>query len=174
MLLRGDGIELRPLERSDIERWRLWINDPEIASYLDRVLPVSAPEHESFFERSVIGNADALWYAIDRLPAREHIGNVWLWNISSRNRNAELRIVVGERSAWGSGAGTKAIELLVRHAFDRIGLQKIHAYVMERNPRARASFEKAGFSLEATLRRENFWDGDFHDVYRLARLKGQP
>lgn len=170
MILRGRDIELRPLERSDIERWRSWVNDPEIAAFLDRVLPVSGPEHERFFETSVIGNSAAVWYAIDRLPGREHIGNGWLWNISQRNRNAEIRIVIGERSAWGSGAGTQAIELLVRFAFEKLALHKVYAYVMERNPRARAAFEKTGFSLEATLREENLWDGTFCDVLRLARL----
>ena len=170
--MRGEGIELRPLVRSDLERWRAWINDPEIASYLDRVLPVSEPEHEQFFERSVVGNASAVWYAIDRLPDRSHIGNVWLWNVSSRNRNAELRIVIGDRSAWGTGAGTQAVRLLTQYGFDRLGLHKIYAYVMERNPRAKAAFEKAGYSLEATLRDENFWEGRFADVYRLARVNG--
>ncbi len=162
---------LRPLERSDIERWRAWINDPEIAAFLDRVLPVSAPEHEAFFERAVIGNDKAVWYAVERTSDGSHIGNIWLWNISSRNRNAEVRIVIGDRTAWGNGAGAEALQLLVHHAFERLSLHKLYAYVMERNPRAKSSFERAGFSVEAVLRDENFWDGRFCDVFRLARVR---
>lgn len=162
---------LRPIERSDIERWRSWVNDPETAAYLDRVLPVTAAEHEVFFERAVVGNSTAVWYAVELVTNRVYVGNVWLWNISPRNRNAEVRVLIGEREAWGTGAGTEAIELLARHAFERLALHKLYAYVMERNPRARASFEKAGFKLEAVLREENFWDGRFQDVFRMTRFE---
>ncbi len=40
MRLEGRTVILRPLDRADLERWRAWVNDPEIAGLLDRALPV--------------------------------------------------------------------------------------------------------------------------------------
>lgn len=172
VIINGDAVRLRPIERSDVERWRTWINDPEIAGYLDRVLPVTSAEHEAFFERAVIGNDTAVWYAIED-AAGQYVGNVWLWNVNGRHRSAELRIVIGERSAWGTGIGRASIEALTTYAFDSLGLHKVYAYVMARNPRAVKSFERAGYVREALLHDEVFWNGVFEDVHRLYKLGPQ-
>lgn len=165
------GVVLRAIEESDFQPWREWINDPEIAGYLDRALPVTAAEHEHFIERVVVGNTSAVWFAIDAGDPRRYVGNVWLWAIHQRHRTAEVRIVVGERSAWGAGVGTSALRLITSYAFDTLGLEKLYAYTMERNPRAARSFVKAGYSIEAQLNNEVFWDGKRENVVRLASWK---
>lgn len=168
--MEGEKIRLRPLEPADLQRWRMWINDPEIAGYLDRVLPVSAPEHEQFFERAVTGNTSAVWYAIELKASGQFVGNVWLWNISTRHRHAELRILIGERSAWGSGCGAEAISLLTGYGFKQLGLHKVYAFVMARNSRAVRTFEKCEFDSEALLVEDVFWNGQFENVHRVFRL----
>ena len=169
MKLQGSNVVLRPLEPADLERWRAWVNDPEIAAYLDRVLPVSRPEHERFFELAVIGNQRAVWFALENPAAKNaYIGNVWLWDIDQRHRRAEVRILIGERSAWGTGAGSQALTLLSNYAFSKLGLHKLYAYVHARNPRAAHVFEKAGYVQEACLKEEAFWDGAYQDIFRYA------
>ena len=169
MRLEGGSVVLRPLERSDLERWREWVNDPEIAAFLDRVLPVSQPEHERFFEVAVVGNERAVWFALERPGDGRYLGNVWLWDLDQRHRRAEVRILVGERSAWGTGVGTEALELLASYAFGKLALHKLYAYVHARNPRAAKAFLKASFVEEARLRDEAFWDGVPGDVLRFGR-----
>ncbi|HVA38729.1 MAG TPA: GNAT family protein [Candidatus Dormibacteraeota bacterium] len=169
-MLAGERVRLRALEPRDLERWRGWVNDPEIAAFVDRVLPVSPPEHESFFERWVVGNEHAVWFAIEGSEGSGYLGNAWLWGIDHRHRRAEVRIIIGERSAWGHGVGSEALQLLSDYAFGKLGLHKLFAYVMARNPRARGAFLKSGFREEARLTEEVFWDGRFEDVWRFARL----
>jgi RimJ/RimL family protein N-acetyltransferase len=70
----------------------------------------------------------------------------------------------------GKGAGTEAISRLCDYAFDQLNLHKVYAYVLAINPRARRSFEKAGFVLEGTLREDRWTGEEFTDVYLLARL----
>ena len=169
-MISGKKVRLGPLEREHLETWRGWVNDAEIASFVDRVLPVTACEHETFFERYVQDNESAVWFGMHSIELDRYIGNVWLWNVNSRHRNAEVRILVGEREAWGTGAGSEAIALLSTYAFEKIGLHKLYAYVMARNPRAKSAFLKAKFVEEALLREEAFWDGTFADVSRLCRI----
>ncbi len=170
MRLEGRTVILRPIDPADLERWRAWVNDPEIAGFLDRALPVSGPEHEHFFETMVIGNPRAVWFALERPGAPDdYIGNVWLWDLDARHRRAEVRILIGDRSAWGTGAGTEALQILAGYAFEKLGIQKLYAYVHARNPRAARSFVKAGYIEEARHAREAFWDGQFQDILRFAR-----
>ena len=104
MRLEGRTVILRPIDPADLERWRAWVNDPEIASLLDRALPVSAPEHEHFFETAVVGNERAVWFALERPGSPgDYIGNVWLWDVDPRHRRAEVRILIGAAFRVGNG-----------------------------------------------------------------------
>ena len=170
-MFSGEIVTLGALEREHLELWRGWINDPQIAHFVDRVLPVTAHEHERFFESSVQGNTAAVWFALSSHRLGRYIGNVWLWNINQRHRNAEVRILIGDREAWGTGAGTEAIDLITNYAFEKLGLHKLYAYVLAHNPRAKAAFLKAGYVEEATLREEQYSDGSYGDVYRVCRLR---
>ena len=113
---------------------------------------------------------DCVYFAIETVPAKLHVGNVWLWEIDFRHRKAELRIVIGESDWRGKGAGTEAIELLCLHAFQRLNLHKVYAYVLATNPGARRAFEKAGFEIEGTLKKDRWVDDHYTDVYILGRL----
>jgi len=170
-MLAGVGVSLGALEREHLASWRGWVNDPEIAMLVDRVLPVSEAEHRCFFERHVCDNASAVWFSMLSGAEKRHIGNAWLWNIDQRHRRGEVRALIGERAFWGSGAGSEAIGLLSEFAFEKMGLHKLYAYVMERNPRARRAFEKASFTEEALLREEVYWDGSYGNVWRMMRLR---
>lgn len=42
---------LRPFEKEDIENYRKWVNNAEIAYLVDRALPVTRQEHEKLRRR---------------------------------------------------------------------------------------------------------------------------
>jgi RimJ/RimL family protein N-acetyltransferase len=98
------------------------------------------------------------------------VGNVWLWDIDRRHGKAELRVVIGRQEARGKGLGVEAIDQLCRHAFERLGLHRVYAYVLAINPAARRAFERAGFVLEGTLRDDRRAGDGYVDGYLLARV----
>lgn len=171
--LRGHAVTLRPLGRDHLGSTRDWANDPELMRLLGRERPVSEAEHEEWFEQVVRGRDDCAYFAIEANEGGAHVGNVWLWDIDLRHRRAELRIVVGAPGHAGRGEGTEAISLLCDYAFGRLGLHRVYAYVLAFNPRARRSFEKAGFALEGTLREDRRAGDDYTDVFVLGRLAKQ-
>ena len=119
--------------------------------------------------------SDAVFFAVySRDSEPRYLGNVWLWGIHPVNRNAELRVLLGDPEARGKGYGTEACRLLVEFAFRRMNLHKVHLYVLASNPRAKRAFEKAGFREEGLLRDEFYVDGSYRDVYRMAVLATDP
>jgi RimJ/RimL family protein N-acetyltransferase len=169
-MIRGVTVALQPFDRPHLERTRTWINDPEISSLLGRAKPVSDIQHEEWFA-ALNGRHDTVWFAIIAEGAQRHIGNVWLWDIDTRHRKAEIRVVLGDREHTGRGMGTEAIALTCAYAFQRLNLHKVYADVLARNARALRAFQKAGFAVEGVLK-EDRWDGDgYTDVYRLGRLR---
>lgn len=168
--MNGNVVRLRDIGAGDAAQWLVWLNDPEILGLMDMVAPVTAEQHERFLRYAIAENENARWFAIER--EGRFIGKVWLWDINWRHRRAEVRILVGERESWGSGAGADALSIVTKHAFETLGLHKIYAFVHERNARSKGAFLKAGFVEEAVLREEASWDGRFQDVSRMALLAG--
>jgi len=163
----GERVKLRAFELEDAEPYRAWVNDPEIARLVDRAAPVSREEHQAWYA-ALTSSPDNLVFAVERLKDGAFIGLVWLYRINWRHRRAEVRIVLGERTAWGGGHGTDALRLLRRIAFGPINLEKLWADVLTTNPRGVAAFERAGFVREGLLRGDRVVEGRRVDVVRLG------
>jgi RimJ/RimL family protein N-acetyltransferase len=162
------AIALRPFERRHLARTLQWTNDPELARLLGRVRPVSDEEHHGWFA-GLADRTDTLYFAIETSDDR-HVGNVWLADIDRRHDKAEIRIVIGDPTCIGRGLGAHAIDLVANHAFTALRLHRVYAYVLAFNQRARRAFEKAGFTLEGVLREDRRSDGEYVDVFVLARV----
>jgi RimJ/RimL family protein N-acetyltransferase len=158
---------LKRLARHHLEKTLEWANDPELMCLLNRTHAVSRDEHEQWFD-ALQKREDCCYFAIETADGM-HLGNVWLWDIDPRHRRAELRIVMG-LDQTGKGAGTEAISRICDYAFQGLNLHKVYAYVLAINPRARRSFEKAGFVLEGTLREDRWIGESFTDVHLLSKL----
>ncbi|HMK36839.1 MAG TPA: GNAT family protein [Desulfomonilaceae bacterium] len=169
-MYRGQSITLRPFEADDLEKSRSWVNNPDIARLVDRVLPVSKTEQEEWYE-VIRSRTDCVFFAITEPIADTHIGNVWLWDIHWRHRKCELRILIGDDCCLGKGFGTEAIQMAVLYAFEQLNLHRVYAYVLSNNPRALRAFEKAGFAREGLLKDAYFVEGDYLDGHVLARVR---
>jgi RimJ/RimL family protein N-acetyltransferase len=163
-------VTLRAFGPDDAERYRQWINEPDIGALIDRGHPISAAEHARWYQDLVAAETNRV-LAIDDQAGR-FIGLVWLYGIHPRHRRAEVRIVIGERTAWGGGRGADALRQVAAMAFGPLGLEKLWADVLATNPRAAAAFEKAGFVREGLLRGDRAAaDGARVDVIRLGLLR---
>lgn len=170
-VIAPSAVLLQPFERHHVARTLTWTNDPGLSRLLNRTRTVEPDEHERWF-LELPQRDDTVFYAIELAPDQRHVGNVWLANIDRHHGKAEMRIVVGEADATSCGVGTAALNLMARRAFDVLGLHRVYAYVLAINPRARRAFEKAGFSLEGTLRDDRVVGpaGEYTDVFVLGRL----
>jgi len=84
--------------------------------------------------------------------------------------SAELGFWLGE-PFWGRGVMTDAVTAFVPWAFERFNLSRIYAQVFGFNPASARVLEKAGFTLEGTLRRSAIKDGVITDQLQFARLR---
>ena len=62
-------------------------------------------------------------FAIRRNRDDRLIGSCQLRQIDRVAGRCELQIRIGDRTSWGHGHGTEAVELLLEHAFDALGLR---------------------------------------------------
>lgn len=174
-MILGKRVRLRGIEKTDIPRFVEWLNDPEVIAGLSMTIPLSTSQEDAWFD-----------HLRDR-PIEEHplgievqtpegwvlIGNLGLMNIQWKDRLAEVGIFIGEKSYWNQGYGQEAMTLMLQHAFDTLGLNRVYLRVFETNPRAVRSYEKAGFVHEGRMRQAQFQNGRFIDVLLMSVLRSE-
>ena len=101
----------------------------------------------------------------DRLIGRVALSNV----VRGPWQNATLGYWI-DKDALGRGHATRAVQLVLRFAFEHAGLHRVQPAIIPRNIRSVHVAEKAGFRLEGRalryLKINGRWED--HDVYALT------
>ncbi len=166
----GGLVALRRPQPSDLSAVVRWYRDREIARLTRyQARPMSQPEVERFFQIRMLA-ADALAYSIVELPDWRLIGFTTFSSLDGDNGSVMFHITIGERDAWGRGMGTEATELMLGHAFERLGLHRVGLSVFSYNLRAIRAYEKAGFRIEGRQREAILRDGRYWDEIQMGVL----
>jgi RimJ/RimL family protein N-acetyltransferase len=173
-MIRGELVYLRPAEREDLPRFVGWFADAETARGLMLRSPFSLAAEEQWFTDMVgrQGKTD-YHFVICRLTDDEPIGTAGLHGLDHENGVAEFGISIGEKTEWNQGYGTDALYAICDFGFGELRLHRIELEVYASNPRARRSYEKAGFTLEGTLRERHFSEGRHEDVLVMSLLRDE-
>lgn len=172
-MITGERVRLRAIERGDLASFVAWLNDPEVIAGLEIYRPLGMTEEERWFEEQLKGPADELPLAIEvkEEESWKLVGNLRLFRIDWRIRQAEVGIFIGDKGYWNKGYGTEAMRLILNHAFNTLNLNRIYLRVYENNERAYRAYEKVGFRLEGRERQAIFQNGRYLDVLRMSILR---
>jgi len=178
-----DRLYVRPLTEKDIlsEHYQSWFYDPEITKYNSHGLfPYTEEQKKEFIER-VNSGKEIIWAVIVKeieeniLEASTqieiHIGNMALQSIDWVNRCAEFAVVIGEKGYWGKGYTTEAAQLLFKHGFERLNLNRIWTGTAETNFGMRSVAGKLGMSEEGCFRNAVYLNGSYCNIVEFGILK---
>ncbi|MDO8265153.1 MAG: GNAT family protein [Candidatus Parcubacteria bacterium] len=170
--LTGKTVYLRCIEREDIiADYLRWANDEEVTHYMVLGLkPTNKEMMETEYEKMIADDTQITFAIVDK-KTNKHIGNTGLYSISWIPRSAEVRIIIGEKSFWGKGAGTEAISLLIEYGFEKLNLEKLWLGVTDKNERAVKTYLKTGFVKEGFLRHTWFRNNEYYNDIRMGILK---
>jgi RimJ/RimL family protein N-acetyltransferase len=171
-MLRGEQVWLSATEKDDVVADRAWLSDAEIGHFLGVKSPISRDGAVRFAEEYLAQAGKTLYpFNICLLADDRRIGGAVLRDYDRENGSAEVAIFIGDRRLLGQGLGTDALNCLVDFGFGELRLERIFLHVFDYNDRARRSYEKAGFQVDATLRRARFHRGVHHDIHNMSILR---
>lgn len=172
-IVYGKRVRLRSAERSDLEKFVTWINDPEVTAGLTLYLPMSSVDEEKWFENAMQRPQEEKPLVIDMKDGTDWrlIGNSSFFSFDWISRSAEVGIMIGDKTAWNQGYGTEVMMLLLRHGFATLNLNRIYLRVYAENKRAIRTYEKAGFVHEGCMRQAVYKHGMFSDVLFMSVLR---
>lgn len=166
----GRLVALRRPHPADLASVVRWYRDREIARLTRyQARPMAEAEVERFFQMRMLA-PDALAYCIVEPPEWRLIGFTTFSSLDGDNGSVLFHITIGERDAWGRGLGTEATELMLEHAFERLGMHRVGLSVFSYNLRAIRAYEKAGFRIEGRQREAILRDGRYWDEIQMGVL----
>jgi len=174
-MIYDGNLRLRAIEPADVRHFYEWVNDPEVTRGLSMYLPLSNRDEDKWYERQQERDPHERALAIELQEGDDWklIGNCGVFNIEWVHRSGELGIMIGEKSVWDRGLGTRVMVLLLRHCFETLNLNRVFLLVYGENVRARRSYQKAGFVEEGCMRQAVYKNGKYDDVCFMSVLRSE-
>ena len=143
--LQGRLVRLEPLKQDHRESLR------QAAAADESIFRFMAwPGFDRWFEEALVA-ADEAPFAV--VAGDNVIGSTRYLSAAPEHRRVEIGWTWLTPSAWGTGANVEAKLLLLEHAFDRCGMQRVEFKTDVRNQRTRGSLLALGAAFEGIARK---------------------
>jgi len=168
-ILKGNNINLRALEPSDVDLLYGWENNSNIWSVSNTLVPFSRFVLEKYIADSHLDifQARQLRLMIDLVGAghNETIGAIDLYDFDPMNKRAGIGILISDEKYRNKGYATEALGLLINYSFDILQLHQIFCYIDCDNKISINLFEKFRFKITGEKKDWNItpegWKSEF-------------
>ena len=161
----GEKVYLSPINTEDVVKYVEWLNDYDVARYIDQVNKIVSVESEKEFLSNL---DDKCIFAIVDKKNDKLIGNI---TVNKIHRTAELGIMIGDKDYFSLGYGSDAIKLMLNYGFNYLNINNIMLKVFEFNKRAIRAYEKCGFKIFGVWENSYYFEGKYHNVIYMNILK---
>lgn len=148
-MIFSERLVLDKLDNSHADQYYAdWLNDVEINQFLESRFSFHTPHTCRDYINSCNSNSNNLLLGIFHRQSKTHIGNIRLSDINHVHKYGTIGLFIGDKSYWGKGYATEAINLLTQYSFFKLGLQRIEAGCYQANFGSLRAFLKAGYNVE--------------------------
>lgn len=166
--IRTARLQLRPFRPADADAFAALAGAFEVA---DTMISIPHPLPPGF-AAAWVGHPRPARFAVCESGTGLLVGSAELRDIDPEHAQAELSFWVG-RPYWGRGYAAEAGAALLRHGFGPLGLNRIYAFHMARNPASGRVLARLGMRQEGVLRQRVRRWGRFEDVLAYAVLRAE-
>jgi RimJ/RimL family protein N-acetyltransferase len=152
--LSDAGIFLRCLRASDAAWITAECSSRELSRYVPSIpYPYSDSDARAFIEHAARGWAEGsrAIFAIAHAPGGEGLGTIALHLSAADPPMASVGYWL-RLEARGQGTATKAVRLVARWAFEKLGIERLNLITAPENTASQRVAERAGFTQEGLLR----------------------
>jgi RimJ/RimL family protein N-acetyltransferase len=147
-----------------------WLSDYEVMKTINRLeylMPVEFEVVVSYVNDLLESDSD-IFFALYMKDGDEFIGTVRVAKMDWRHGLADVGILIGNRSAWGRGIATDAINAVSKYLFESLGFRKLTAGALSNNLAVIRAFENNGYVREALFREQFRFENELVDHIYLG------
>lgn len=174
-LFEGELIRLSPFDpEKDAETEADWYADPALLALVERepVRPLTTAAVKNVHAEEE-KDRRAFVAAIRTRDDDRLVGRASLKHIDHAMGNGLVSVIIGNARDRNRGYGTGALRLLLRYAFDELGLFRLGAEAFEYHTGALRWLERAGFTLEVRQRQALYRAGKYWDILSFGILRDE-
>lgn len=163
--LAGRRVRLEPLERTHVPGLLAAGADPATWTWMHAPLTDEAAMRAWVDDalRARDAGAEVPFATVDAITGRI-LGSTRFMSIAPAHRRLEIGWTWLAPAAQGTGANTEAKQLMLEHAFERLGAMRVELKTDARNERSRAALAGIGARFEGVFRRHQLMaDGRVRD-----------
>lgn len=170
--IQGTNINLCTFRTDDeaIETYHEWVNEEPILHFVSKHNKVISLKEEKEW---AMGNHRDINFNIVDKQTDTLIGNCGISLTPSCGRNASLGILIGNDKFRNKGYGTEVIKMLIKFAFEEMGVHRVHLTLNADNERAHKCYLKAGLKDEGAARDAIYHAGKYTDLLYMGILEDE-
>jgi len=168
-VLRGEKVLIRPFTALDIgDSYVSWLNDAEVVRFSNQRFIRHDRESCLRYLASFKGTAN-LFMSIRRLSDDCQIGTMTAY-MAKHHGTVDVGIMIGDKTAWGSGFGQDAWNVLSEWLLKQDGIRKLTAGTLACNHGMLKLMQRSGMQLEAVRKAQEMVDGQPTDIVYYAKF----
>lgn len=150
--LEGRAVRLEPLSPAHVDALAA-VAEPEVFEHFNLVLR-SREDVERYVSEALEAAArgEERPFVILERETGTPVGSTRFMEIQRKHRTLEIGNTWLARRVWRSRVNTECKYLLLRHAFEGLGVMRVQLKTNRRNARSRAAIERIGARFEGILR----------------------
>lgn len=156
-----DGvIRILPFDERHLnENYISWLNDIEVVRYSEQRHKTHTIEScTKYYEDQK--NSENYFLAVELVEKeRRHVGNIGV-SVDSLNNVADLSIIIGDKSMWGTGVGSRAWSLALNAILYDLNFRMVTAGTMESNKPMINLMKRSGMNIDGILPRRFMLEGN--------------
>ncbi|GAA0550920.1 hypothetical protein GCM10010172_36390 [Paractinoplanes ferrugineus] len=176
VVLEGRHVRLEPLTPGHAAGLLEAVADPEVWRYLPTVQPRTVAEmtqHIAELHQRQWTGFQMPWAQVDPRTGTV-LGVTTYHDIDPVNRSVGIGHTMVGRPWWRTGVNTEAKLLLLAHAFEALGAEKVFWYTDIRNERSQNAIARLGATRDGLLRHQRLRpDGTWRDTVVFAMTSGE-
>ena len=152
IVLIGRWVRLEPLTAEHREALRAAAEDERIWAHT--LTDARGPEFDRWFDDALAQRASAerLPFAVRRLADQGVVGSTSYLDPVPKHRRVEIGSTWYVPTVWGTQINPECKYLLLAHAFEQLGMNRVSFCTDVRNIRSQAAIEKLGAVKEGVMR----------------------
>ena len=176
-ILKGNKVQLRALEPTDLEIIYKWENDSSVWQLSNTITPFSKYIIKQFIDNSHLDifQSKQLRLMIEKIDTDtpETIGTIDLFDFDPIHKRAGIGILIADEDKRGKGYASDALDILIKYGFTSLQLHQLFCNITDDNTDSINLFTKKGFKLIGTKKDWLIFDDKTIDesMYQLINYK---
>lgn len=174
--LRGDLVVIEPLGVEHVAGLLAAADAEEIFAWLPYARPAGPDQARAWIDGALADrHADRRFpFAVIDAEGGSVIGSTSYWDFDADNSHVEIGSTWLNPVSWGTGRNADAKLLLMTHAFETLGLERVSFRTDILNERSQRAIERLGATREGVHRHEmRRRDGSWRDSVHYSILRSE-